>query len=301
MRFKIAEHLFSLSIPERYDDMLSAYRPFECEDDLTPVLYSVEVVDKISCNITRALLEDIELSDEWMVRVNVYETTEGLLYNIIMPKSNEVNAQLHITGSLATIHINDSINDTNGWSNAISAFNNTMILSYMTYTLPLNTLMLHASAIIKDGQAHLFIGKSGTGKSTHSRMWLESFSDAELLNDDHPIVRFYDSGEVIAYGSAWSGKTPCYRNLSAPLRAIVRIKRADYNRLTRLKAIQGYASVMTSCSGVQWSKELSNAKARSLESIITAVGCYQMECLPNCDAAQCCYDSLVNEGLCAEK
>ncbi len=292
MNFKIAEHLFNLSIPERYNDMLSAYRPFECEACSKEPLFSVEVIDTISCEVVNTLLEDLEPSDEGMTKVDVYETTEGLLYNIIMPRSSVVDARLHIVGQKAYIAINDE-NDP-FWASA--AFTNAMILSYITYTLPHNTLLLHASAILKDGNAHLFIGKSGTGKSTHSRMWQEVFSDAELLNDDHPVVRCHENGEVIAYGSPWSGKTPCYRNLSAPLRGIIRIKRASYNKLTRLKAIRGYASVMSSCSGAQWSKELAAAKVVSLESIITRVGCYEMECLPDNDAAKCCYES-----LCAER
>ncbi len=291
MNFKIAEHMFSLSIPERYSDMLSAYRPFECDECGEP-LYRVEVIDTISCEVAKTLLEDIEPSDEGMTKVDVYETTEGLLYNIIMPRSSVIDAQLHIVGRTAYISIND---ESNGyWASA--AFTNAMILSYITYTLPHNTLLLHASAILKDDIAHLFIGKSGTGKSTHSRMWQEVFPDAELLNDDHPVVRCHENGEVRAYGSPWSGKTPCYRNLSAPLRGIIRIKRASYNKFTRLKPIRGYASVMSSCSGAQWSKELATAKVVSLESIITRVGCYEMECLPNNDAARCCYD-----GLCAER
>ncbi|MFR9651841.1 MAG: hypothetical protein SNG35_07455 [Rikenellaceae bacterium] len=292
MNFKIAEHIFSLSIPERYSNLLGAYRPFEAPHS-GEVLYRVEVVEGVSYEVTETLLEDVELSDEGMVRVNIYRTTAGLLYNITLPRSSEVDAQLHIVESLATISLNDRCNH----QQALFAFNNAMILSYITYTVHHNTLLLHASAILKDGCAHLFIGKSGTGKSTHSRMWQESFADAELLNDDHPIVRYHEGGEVIAYGSPWSGKRHCYRNLSAPLRAIVRIKRAEYNRLTRLKAIRGYASVMTSCSGFQWSRSLLNAKAASLESVITRVGCYEMECLPNNEAAQCCYESLCLERL----
>ncbi len=290
MRFKIAEHILELSIPERYTPMLSAYQPFMYEGSQES-LYRVEVVERLDYEVVKPLLEDVDLSDEGMVRVNVYQTTEGLLYRIIMPQSSVVNGELHISGTTARIALNEG--DNRFYTE--SAFTNTMILSYITYTLSHNTLLLHASAILKDGRAHLFIGKSGTGKSTHSRMWLESFTDAELLNDDHPVVRRHDSGEVIAYGSPWSGKTRCYRNLSAPLAAIVRIKRAPENCLKRLSPIKGYASVMTSCTGAQWSAELAEAKVRSLESIITRVGCYEMECLPNNDAAHCCYETLCTE------
>ncbi len=291
MTLKIAEHIFTLSIPDRYRDMLHAYRPFECEE-CEEVLYHVEVVESLPYEVTKVLIEDVELSDKRIVRVNVYETTEGLLYNIFMPEHSVVDAQLHVAGSVTKIKINEE----SDFTSASIAFNDAMILSYITYTLPHNTLLLHASATLKDGRAHLFIGKSGTGKSTHSRMWLEAFPDTELLNDDHPVVRRHESGEVIAYGSPWSGKTPCYRNLSAPLRDIVRIKHAKYNKLTHLSPLRGYASVMTSCTGAQWCQELSAAKVKSLESIITSVGCYEMECLPNNDAARCCYES-----LCAER
>ncbi len=292
MNLKIAEHIFSLSTPESYSNRLDAYRPFEYKGQVSEPLFRAQVVETLSYEITKTLLEDGVQQGSDMTSVNIYETTQGLLYNIIMPRSSIINAQLHIVGQNAYISMNEK--GDSFW--ALSAFANAMILSYITYTIPHNTLLLHASAILKDGQAHLFIGKSGTGKSTHSRMWQQALPDAQLLNDDHPVVRCHDNGEVIAYGSPWSGKTPCYRNLSAPLRGIIRIKRASHNKLTRLKPIHGYASVMSSCAGVQWSKELASARATSLESIITRIGCYEMECLPNNEAARSCYDS-----LCAER
>ncbi len=292
MKFKIAEHVLSLSIPERFRYMLSPYMPFEC-DESAEELYRVELVDSLQYEVTKVLLEDVELSDEGMVRVDIYETTEGMLYKIIMPRSSVVNCELLIGDSVARVCLNEE-SEIRFYIEA--SFTNAMILSFLNYTLPLATLLMHASTILKDGRSYLFIGKSGTGKSTHSRMWLDSFSDAELLNDDHPVLRSYEDGAVIAYGSPWSGKTPCYRNLSAPVAAIVRIKRASYNRLNRLRPLHGYASITTSISGVQWSKKLTDAKAKALEAVVTNVGCYEMECLPNSEAAQCCY-----EGLCAER
>lgn len=292
MTFKIAEHLFSLAIPERYSKMLNSYLPFE-SDDSGDILYSVEVVDSVTYQITKSLYEQKEGAEPGMSSVNIYETTEGILYDILSPYSTIVNARLHIVGRSAQIWIDDQ----SRFSHALVGFNNAMILSYITYTMPLNTLLIHASAIVKDKKAHLFIGKSGTGKSTHSQMWRASFPDAELLNDDHPVVRCHPNGEVIAYGSPWSGKTACYLNRSAPLRAIIRICRADHNRLIRLETLRSYASVMTSCTAAQWSEDLAAAKVASLESVIRSVGCYNMECLPNPDAAKCCYESLCAEEL----
>ncbi len=292
IKLKVADHLFTISMPDRDAYMLKPYEPF-ISNDTSEELFSVELVERLDCVVTRTLIEDIEQLDDSMVRVNIYETTEGLLYNIIMPHSEEVSGSLHVVGRRAMVTLRDG-DGVNRYQREI-AFTNTMVLSYMTQTATHNTLLLHASAIMRGGRAYLFIGKSGTGKSTHTRMWQESFADAELLNDDHPVVRCFEGGEVIAYGSPWSGKTPCYRDLSAPLSAIVRIKRAEYNRLNRLSTIRGYASVMTSCSALQWSRAMSEAKAKSLEMLITNVSCCEMECLPNRDAAICCYESLCDE------
>ena len=48
-----------------------------------------------------------------------------------------------------------------------------------------DAVSLHASVVTNGGRAFLFMGKSGTGKSTHSKMWLENVAGTELLNDDN--------------------------------------------------------------------------------------------------------------------
>ena len=76
--------------------------------------------------------------------------------------------------------------------------------------VPLETVAIHSSCIVYRGKAVLFLGASGTGKSTHTRLWLENIEGSTLLNDDSPFVRVED-GKVWAYGSPWSGKTSCYK------------------------------------------------------------------------------------------
>lgn len=69
-------------------------------------------------------------------------------------------------------------------------------------------IAIHSSTIECEGRAVLFLGESGTGKSTHTRLWQEHIPGARLLNDDSPIIRMYQ-GQATAFGSPWSGKTPC--------------------------------------------------------------------------------------------
>ena len=80
-----------------------------------------------------------------------------------------------------------------------------------------DTLLIHGSAIALDGAAYLFTARSGTGKSTHTRFWRQTFgSRAVMINDDKPLVGLTDAGAVI-YGTPYNGKHRLGENLSAPL------------------------------------------------------------------------------------
>lgn len=122
-----------------------------------------------------------------------------------------------------------------------------IMIAFMLATSRNGTLLIHASAVLFGRKAYLFQGKSGTGKSTHASLWTHNIPGAELLNDDHPVIRFSADGVAMAYGSPWSGKTHCYRNLCAPIGAFVRIVRASENGLRRLKSpLMAYASLTPS-------------------------------------------------------
>ena len=78
-----------------------------------------------------------------------------------------------------------------------------------------DTLVFHGSVVAVDGQAYLFTAKSGTGKSTHTRLWRELLgSRAVMVNDDKPFLRITENG-VIAYGSPWNGKPGLGSNIAA--------------------------------------------------------------------------------------
>ena len=91
-------------------------------------------------------------------------------------------------------------------------------------------MMLHASAVVVDGEAYLFSAPSGTGKSTHTSIWVRRFPGAYILNDDKPALCF-DGEHVLAAGTPFSGKYDISVNCSVPLRAIAFIERSDTNRI----------------------------------------------------------------------
>ena len=100
-------------------------------------------------------------------------------------------------------------------SSAAVFINRLIMIAFGVAIAPHCMLKMHASVTVLDGQALLFFGVSGTGKSTHSRLWRKFVPGAMLLNDDEPIVRVLEDGEVRVYGCPWSGSTPCYKNESA--------------------------------------------------------------------------------------
>ncbi len=99
-----------------------------------------------------------------------------------------------------------------------------------------NILLFHGSAIAVDGVGYLFTAKSGTGKSTHARLWRETFgSRAVMINDDKPLLKIEKQG-VTVYGTPWDGKHRLSSNISAPLKAICILARGEQNSIRPVSA-----------------------------------------------------------------
>lgn len=167
------------------------------------------------------------------------------------------------------------------------ALDTTLMLLYAFASSHRNTLLLHASAIEYNGKGYLFLGKSGTGKSTHSRLWLNHIPGTKLLNDDNPIIRIID-GQGYVYGSPWSGKTSCYINRKINVGAIVRLSQAPFNRITPHYPIKAYAALLPSCSYMKWNHEMSEAIHHTLTQLLQNIKVFGLECLPNAEAVYLC-------------
>ena len=103
-----------------------------------------------------------------------------------------------------------------------------------------DTVLMHGSCVAVDGAGYLFTAKSGTGKSTHTRMWRELLGErAVMINDDKPLIRIMDDGAVI-YGTPWNGKHRLGTNISVPLKAICILKRAEENTISPVSATDAY-------------------------------------------------------------
>ena len=157
---------------------------------------------------------------------------------------------------------------------------------------PYKIVAIHASCVVYRDKAVLFLGESGTGKSTHSRLWLENIENAFLLNDDSPFLRVED-GRIWAYGSPWSGKTPCYKQERYELKGCVRLSQAPYNQIKKLPILSAYGAIHPSCPpAFAYDETLYDHICDFISALLSSVSCYHLECLPNNDASLLSFNTL---------
>lgn len=156
-------------------------------------------------------------------------------------------------------------------------------------------IAIHASTIVCEGRAVAFLGESGTGKSTHTRLWQEHISGATLLNDDSPVLRLVGDTPYI-YGSPWSGKTPCYRAEGFPLAGIVRLSQAPHNAMRQLGAFEAIGALFPSCPpALMKEEEVSGHICGTLSHVLACVPVYHLECLPDEAAARLSYQTVLQK------
>lgn len=283
--FCVAEHTFLLEMPDGHFlwPALGQYSPFVTDVPEHP-LFHLSLVDDITVEEKRPLLVDVP-KESGMPRVELYDTGDCFYFEMAPLAMAEACGRLLFGKDFkeASLQLLDDSAD-----RALFALNNALMLLFAFSTACLDTLEMHSSVVVNEGKAYMFLGRSGTGKSTHSSLWLKHVPGSRLLNDDNPVIRIGDDGVVRAYGSPWSGKTPCYHNASAPVGAIVRINQAPRNAISRLGVLEAYASVYSSCSGYKPDRTMSDGLHHTLEQIALNIPCYKLDCLPDKEAAELC-------------
>ena len=105
-------------------------------------------------------------------------------------------------------------------------------------------LLTHGSTVAVDGLAYLFAARSGTGKSTHTRLWMENFEGrAQMVNDDKPFLKLTADG-VFACGSPWSGKHGLDSNITVPLQGICILERGKENQIRQMASGEARAMLL---------------------------------------------------------
>ena len=148
-----------------------------------------------------------------------------------------------------------------------------------------NGFMVHASAISYDGQGILFSAPSGTGKTTHTKLWEETYDSAFILNDDSPIIRFMEDGKAYACGSPWAGASGEARNVIVPLKAIVFLRQGETNEICRLQTLQALQWLLGSVNRPV-EKGLMDKLFTLIHLLLSDTPCYLLKCRPDRDAVE---------------
>lgn len=289
--FNVADCPFSIEAPDRetITTLLPSYESFEVgEQAAEDLVFSVSLTDgAVSLDAEGTELGHFEncgtTHGVYLLDDNGYKIT------VTSPFGNRCAAMK------ATHDFSRCVISTFGEETAKSyGIGNEMMLAFAFATAAKKVLLMHASVIVNNNRGYLFLGTSGTGKSTHSRLWLKHIRGSELLNDDNPAVRIAENGELTVYGTPWSGSTPCYRNLSAGVGGFLALEQAPANEIKRLSKLLAFAAIYNSCSMMRWDKEIHSLILKTSEAISQITPIFSLRCLPDEAAARLSYQTLTS-------
>ena len=281
--YTVARHTFAVSMPaDETGIALPSYEPFAVDAaNASKQLFALKVDNTFYPSEKGELIGDFECG---AADFGVYRLADGAYQMLISPPGGDYCGLLQTAPDFSTAIIATRGDD--GWRTF--AVNNALMLMYAFASAEMGTLLVHASVIKNNGKGYLFLGKSGTGKSTHSSLWLKHIAGSELLNDDNPVVRVDEDGATV-FGSPWSGKTPCYKNDSAKIGAFVQIKQEPENRIKLSQPLQAFAVLLPSMSSMKWDKHVYGGVCDGVARLVERIPLYTLGCRPDKEAAEVCH------------
>lgn len=155
----------------------------------------------------------------------------------------------------------------------------------------MDTILLHGSAVAVDGEGYIFIAKSGTGKSTHTKLWRELLGDrAVMVNDDKPLIHLTPSGPVV-YGTPWDGKHRISNNISVPLRAVCILERSEINNINQISIREAYPMLLQQVYRPGDAAVMAKTIAL-VDRLAGSVSLWKLGCNKNIEAAEIAYNSM---------
>ena len=286
-RYRVAEFDFVVELPERadVDGLLPSFAPFAVEEAKDDCLFRFSTVEPW-LDAYEADITEWENSEDDMGYTKLYRNERGFMILLSYLRNGKVHRMFvdeDWSRAVAAVDFTDPY---------VSAVITSLLrIVYSQAILAHQAVAVHASAVICRGEVALFMGKSGTGKSTHAALWLNSFEGCSLLNDDNPTVCVRPDG-VWVYGTPWSGKTPCYRNVSAPVKGMVRLVQSPENRYVALKEVEAFAALLPGAAVVSKERKLYNCLCDALVQIAERIEIGCLYCRPDRNAARLCRKSL---------
>lgn len=169
----------------------------------------------------------------------------------------------------------------NSGTNGALAFQEFSVLFYYAI-LNHKSCVLHGVVMEYNGMGILVVAESGTGKTTHTRMW-RNRENALILNGDKCLCRKIN-GEWYAYGMPWSGSSGEYINRRVPITAIVCLKQAELNSVRHMSVFEGTLAIMQRIYAPMWRCKMQNNAFDMCEELATEIPMLELSCRPDFEA-----------------
>lgn len=304
LTYCVGSHLFQIinGTIINVTQALPSLTPFACSMPTNEeAMFKLYLTDTIGPALTENT--DTDICFDWEDARCFIRSQEKAAYLVaITPQNSERTYYMECTDSFknCTAYLpsdNRNIEITSEPNNTESfVLNNFLMMLYAFNGAHHNTLLMHASVIAHNGKGYLFLGKSGTGKSTHTSLWLKNIEDCHLLNDDNPVVHVdSNSKQVTVYGSPWSGKTPCYRNEHMPVGGFVRLEQAPQNEISLENVVRAFAALLPSCSCLKQDKDIYKGIVATVTEVASLAPVFHLKCLPDKEAAELCRRTVSKE------
>lgn len=290
--YQVAGFAFAVDTPEGMDaaQLLPSFRTFRADADVADeLLFRLQVSDAQPPVADPAARLETEATND-MGHVRLLRSAQGYRVETDYGGAGE-NRLPHV------LQFSQPIARATAWlrlgdPRVSVAFTSLLRILYAQAIVSRKAVSIHAACVHLDGRAYLFLGRSGTGKSTHAALWRRTFADCQLLNDDNPTLRVLPSGRVEVYGTPWSGKTPCYRNAHFPLGGVARLRQAAENRYSALDPAEAFVALLPSCMVLPHDADTHDALCQTLIHVAECLPVGRLDCRPDEEAARLCHARL---------
>lgn len=201
-------------------------------------------------------------------------------------ENQEIDIKIEITKKRITDYVNAHPElDAGDWEYMLSGSD------FYKSLIAFNGILLHSSCVVVDGYAYAFSADPGTGKSTHTGLWLKHFGEkAHILNDDKPAIRIID-GKVYACGTPWSGKYDYSTPEVIPLAGICFLQRSETNWIKKAETNKAVYNIFSQTAR-QVSAEQMEKLFDVLEEIFSKVKIWDLGCNISKEAVLTSYNAM---------
>lgn len=279
MKFKVAEHLFRIDAVEGgILALLPSLEPFVTDEKGEP-LFTITV--------------DNSINPSWRGKRIGFFPCPSASFEVYLQDNNAYRILVLAEGKIPCAFIKSdserkrfNIATRGTKSDMTFGLNNALMVIYTLCSAGHDTLLMHSSVVENNGKAYMFLGVSGSGKSTHSDMWVAHIPGSTLVNDDNPVLRIAPDGTPTMYGSPWSGKRPVYLNVHYPIGGFATIEKNKENKIHKESIPNAFGILLSSCSTMKFDKEVHMKICGTVSKVLEKVPVHTLYCRPDAEAAE---------------